>query len=493
MNEESHRTVHIRLSPGAHDLRVSYLIPSPTWRVSYRLIAESKAGTEGVGAAGGELLLQGWGLFDNRLEEDLDGVTVALVAGQPISFIYDLATSRIPDRPVVEDQARIAAAPVEFAAMAPPSAKRARGGSSDDREGGVMRSAMMAGPMAFAAPAPEPMSMSDYAGSVSSAASGSDQGELFQYNVTTPVTVKRGESALVPILSQRIPYQRQLLYNGAKFPSHPVAALRFPNSSGLVLERGPVTVLEDGDYRGEAMVSFTKPEGEIYLAFAVELGIKISESSAGRTELTALNIEGAYFNIQYAYYTTTTYTLESSLSESRVVTIEAPLDANAPLVDTPAPVEQNAEFYRWTVACPPHDSATLAVTSRRLAWRQEAVLNQNYDQLRTYLQNRLLDETTLARLKTLLDEQQGIADNNAESGRLQGERDGLFARQEQIRKNMAALGTGGDEGALRKKLFGQLSASEDRLAAIDARQAALAADSAARQARIDAALKTLRA
>lgn len=493
MNEESHRTVHIRLSPGAHDLRVSYLIPSPTWRVSYRLIAESTPGGAGAGAAGGELLLQGWGLFDNRLEEDLDGVTVALVAGQPISFIYDLATSRIPDRPVVEDQARIAAGPVEFAAMAPRQAKRARGGAGDDSAGGMVRSALMSAPMSMVAPAAEPLGMNDYAGSVSAGAAGTDQGELFQYNVTTPVTVKRGESALVPILSTRIPYQRQLLYNGAKFPTHPVAALRFSNSSGLVLERGPVTVLEDGDYRGEAMVSFTKPAGEIYLAFAVELGLKVSEAAAGRTELTALNIEGAYFNIQYAYYTSTTYTLESSLAESRVVTVEARLDPDAPLVDTPAPVEQNAEFYRWTVTCPAHETAGLVVTSRRLGWRQEGVLNQNYDQLRTYLQSRLLDEATLARLKALLDEQQGSADNNAESGRLQGERDGLFARQEQIRKNMTALGSNGDEGALRKKLFGQLSASEDRLAAIDARQTALTADSAARQARIAAALKDLRA
>ncbi len=496
MNEESHRTVHIRLSPGAHDLRVSYLIPSPTWRVSYRLIAESTPGAEGIGAAQGELLLQGWGLFDNRLEEDLDDVTVALVAGQPISFIYDLATSHIPERPTVEDQTRVAAAPVEFAAMAPRQAKRAQA-SDAETPTVLMRSALMTAPMPAPMPAPiaaEPMmSMSDYGGSVNAAATGTDQGELFQYNVTTPVTVKRGASALVPILSSRIPYKRQLLYNGAKFPAHPVAALRFQNSSGLVLERGPVTVLEDGDYRGEAMVAFSQTGSEVYLAFAVELGIKVSEASAGRNEVTALNIEGAYFNIQYAYYTTTTYTLESSLDESRVVTVEGRVDAGAPLVDTPPPVEQNADFYRWAVTCPARATATLVVTARRLSWRQETVLNQNYDQLRTYLQNRLLDEATLARLKTLLDAQQGIADNNAESGRLQSERDGLFARQEQIRKNMAALGSNGEEGALRKKLFGQLSTSEDRLAAIDARQAVLAGDSAARQARIDTALKNLRA
>ncbi len=125
-SEESRRTVTVRLSPGEHDLAVSYLVPSPTWRVSYRLVAESGPGA-GEGAAEGEgpsqgqeqgarrgaLLLQGWGLFDNRLEEDLAGVQVTLVAGQPISFVYDLATSRIPARRVVQDEVRVAEAPVE--------------------------------------------------------------------------------------------------------------------------------------------------------------------------------------------------------------------------------------------------------------------------------------------------------------------------------------------------------------------------------------------
>jgi hypothetical protein len=44
---------------------------------------------------------------------------------------------------------------------------------------------------------------------------------------------------------------------------------------------------------------------------------------------------------------------------------------------------------------------------------------------------------------------------------------------------------------LRQKLFKQLGAGEDRLAAIDARIAALRADSDTRQGRIDAGLAAL--
>jgi hypothetical protein len=110
MAEDDRRVVTIRLSEGQHDLAVYYVAPSPTWRVSYRLVAESdkEANT-------GKALIQGWGLFDNRLEEDLEDVRVTLVAGQPISFIYELYASRIPMRPTVQDATRIAPGPIEFA------------------------------------------------------------------------------------------------------------------------------------------------------------------------------------------------------------------------------------------------------------------------------------------------------------------------------------------------------------------------------------------
>src|SRR5919109_5030220 len=119
-SDEAQRTITVRLSPGEHDLAVSYLVPSPTWRVGYRLVAESgpastpEGGATAAAARDGELVLQGWGLFDNTWEEDLEEVDVTLVAGQPISFVYDLAASRVPQRPVVHDVARVAAAPVEF-------------------------------------------------------------------------------------------------------------------------------------------------------------------------------------------------------------------------------------------------------------------------------------------------------------------------------------------------------------------------------------------
>ncbi|MEO1286279.1 MAG: hypothetical protein AAFV93_00820, partial [Chloroflexota bacterium] len=40
MAEDDRRVVSVRLTDGEHDLAVYYVAPSPTWRVSYRLVAE---------------------------------------------------------------------------------------------------------------------------------------------------------------------------------------------------------------------------------------------------------------------------------------------------------------------------------------------------------------------------------------------------------------------------------------------------------------------
>ncbi len=493
-SEEMHRTITVRLSAGDHDLAVSYLIPSPTWRVSYRLVAEAVAAETGGSAPSeaapqvqrsGTLLLQGWGLFDNRLEEDLEGVSVTLVAGQPISFVYDLAASRIPPRPVVQDAARVAAGPVEFE----PAVQDAFGGAVA-ASAPAGRETLYSTRSARMMPMSAPMAAASIQqlAKQTSAAAGSELGELFQYEVVAPVTVRRGESALVPILNAQLPYRRELLFNERKLPDHPVAALRFANATGLVLERGPVTVLEDGAYHGEALVPFTREGGEVYLAFSVELGIKIDVARSMSQETAGIRIVGALLEMKQATVNRTTYRLESSLATAHAVTIEHPIWIGADLVDTPAPEARTSEVYRWTITCPPRRATTFTVAERRYDWQASQLLDVAYANLQEFFRRRWLDAETVGRIRALLDERAAIARNVDEIGRLEMERQEIYAREEQLRKNMAALGTAGDEGALRKQVVAQLQTSEDRLGALLERMAALNEENTRREEAIAAQL-----
>ena len=53
-------------------------------------------------------------------------------------------------------------------------------------------------------------------------------------------------------------------------------AIRLKNTTGLTLESGPVTIIEDNTYAGEALVDTLKPDENRYVSFAVDLGTRVN-------------------------------------------------------------------------------------------------------------------------------------------------------------------------------------------------------------------------
>lgn len=488
MAEDERRTVTVRLSEGEHNLMLHYVAPSPTWRVSYRIVAESEKG-----GGRGKALLQGWGLFDNRLDEDLEEVQVTLVAGQPISFIYELYASRIPQRPRVQDQARIAPGPIEYQEALPDADEAMVMGAMSDEfaESVGLRSRVMKAAPAAPARASFKMEREQMQAAAPAQAVGQEAGEFFQYQVTTPVSVKRGESALVPIISTEVSYERELLYNGAKLPQHPVAALRFLNSSGLTLERGPVTLVEDGDYKGEAVVAFAKSGREVYLPYAVELSIKITEEQKNSSKTEGLNIKGAYVVFEQYLIHETNYTIENSSSKPQQILIEAARETGWDLFDTPAPIAETATERRWRVTVQANSKMIFIRKDRRLNFFKEEIRNLDYQRLSEFLSQRWLDQATYQALQGLLQTVAQIEKLKQEGGKLQRERDERYKQQEQLRANLGALSGVGDEAALRGRILSQFEAAQNRLEAIERRGAELAQEINQAEARIEQIINSL--
>jgi hypothetical protein len=466
LSQENYRQVTIRLTPGEHELSVSYIAPAPTWRVSYRLVTDPEA------EEGPQAMLLGWGIFDNRLEEDLQGISLSLVAGMPISFIYDLYTPFTPERPIVEEEARVAAAPVEFEAEAL---------GAGMGTGATLGAALpeMAKQMADLAPAPPAgraragFSPEALEKSATVTATGEALGELFQYVIGTPVTVGRGQSAMVPIVSAHLNYRKDLLYNGAKMPTHPVATLRLKNESGLTLERGPVTVIETGEYVGEAVLPFTVLGSEMTVPYAVELAVKIREKHDSRREVHSLRIRGAYLQVEEWDIRCRDYQINSSSAEAVTVLIEHPRSAQYKLFGTPKPKERTDEHFRFEVEVPMRGEKTLRVQERRLLSRKEKLQRQSYSGLQRYLKEGLIDQKTHDKIAQLLQLWEKISDNESLVEELEKERQKIYKVQEQVRANMRALSTSGKEGALRARYVSQLEETEEQLRELAQRETSL--------------------
>ena len=69
-------------------------------------------------------------------------------------------------------------------------------------------------------------------------------GDLFEYEIEHPVTIRRNQSALVPIVLRPFEGRPVLLYNKPARAENPMRCVEFRNTTGLTLEGGPVTVLE---------------------------------------------------------------------------------------------------------------------------------------------------------------------------------------------------------------------------------------------------------
>ncbi|WP_424949719.1 hypothetical protein [Deinococcus sp.] len=450
--DEDRASALLRLSQGEHDLTVSYIAPAPAWRVSYRVIAEHPA-RGGEGAR--DIYLQGWGLFDNTLEEDLDGVQLSLMAGMPVSFRYALFAPSTPERPLIEDEERTVNAPIEYAAMAAPPA------------GSFKRSAMLGEVQEGAAGMdwmePERGFAGQMAQSVQPVSSGEARGALFAYKVAQPVSVARGQSGMVPLLSATLAGRRELLYNHARHAGHPAASLRFGNASGFTLERGPVTVLEAGEYAGEAVLDFSPVGAEIILAFAVELGIAGVQRVNHRTEIHRLSVRDGYLLVEEYQLRRTRYEFTSKLDAPAVLTLEHDRAGGHELFDMAAPAEQTLLAARWQLQLAEQSRTEFVVNERALRQRHEKVRGLSFESLQKYLADRVLDAASYAALKAVRELYAEVEAADAALKDLDREREKLYKRQTQIQGNLTPLGQNGDEGKLRSRLVRELDASEDRL------------------------------
>ena len=75
------------------------------------------------------------------------------------------------------------------------------------------------------------------------AANGQELGDLFEYKLKDRVSLKKNQSALVPIVQTDIQAEKVSLWSGASGAGRPLRALWLKNTSNLTLDGGSFSVL----------------------------------------------------------------------------------------------------------------------------------------------------------------------------------------------------------------------------------------------------------
>ncbi len=293
-------SLSVRLAGSStHDLRVSYIVEMPLWKPAYRIVVGED----------GEPLLQGWAVVDNVSGEDWNNVQLSLVAGTPMSFIYDLHSPQFMKRVDLTPQhRRVAMAPViERSGISNSPSKSKKEALQESYAGRRSAAASGARPMPApkaAAPSPgysraeadeEIMAPDDdydmlgeLENQVSDSAGGENVGALFRYDLKHPVTVPDRSSTLVSIINERVAgkevvYFRPELLRGATQVS-PYRAVMFENNTNFSLEKGPVSIFAGGTFVGEGFLDRMEQGSTTFLTYSIDGKVVMAPSSRNSQE-----------------------------------------------------------------------------------------------------------------------------------------------------------------------------------------------------------------
>jgi hypothetical protein len=469
------RSVYIDSSDAkARQIAASYMIPTPVWKSSYRLIFDKSA----------QPTLEGWAIVDNTTGEDWTNINLSLVSGRPISFISPLYEPRYVQRQVAELPDDSAARPVihegDVEGFIAPS------GVAGGRDAARKKAAPMA-QMAPPPPAAAPAQMAQFSrleslSSLGETATTRDLGELFEYQIATPVTVRKSESAMLPFLQQKIGARKLLVYSNQS-SEHPTNAAELTNATGKTLDGGPITVFDAGTYGGEALMETLKTGDKRLISYAVDLGTRITTQFDSKADLVReIHFRRGILTARTAAVETKTYTIRNVDQKPKELIIEHPVRPGYRLLDR-KPAETTANAYRFEVKLGPGAVEKFPVTEERVYENTVAVASITPDLLTTYIRNKALSDAGRKQLEQIATLKSQIAAADNESRRTDADITALIRDQDRLRQNINSLnqvsGQQQQVQAYAKQLADQeskLAAMRDRTAELQRKRAALEAE-----------------
>jgi hypothetical protein len=416
---------------GTRRVRVGYVVETPIWKTSYRLLLDDKKSS-------GQL--QGWAIVENQTESDWNGVSLSLVSGRPISFMMDLYQPLYSTRPTV--------VPELFASLRP---QVYDGGIRADTDRLTMRAGKEQRPAAnalgragaqFTPSRLEEVVVTDAmdaAASVQSIASAMKLGALFQYTVGN-VTLARQKSAMLPIITDGVELERLSIYNASVLQSNPLNGVRLKNTTGKHLLQGPVTVFDKGGYAGDARIDNVPPGQERLLSYGIDLDVTVDNTKRAQTSAiqTASISRGTLF-IKRKLVGSLEYAADNKGDSDKMLVIEHPIRSGWKLVDTQAPMETTPTLYRFKGMAVAHKVTTLTVKEEWVQGETVAMLPADLGQLMIYNATSEIPKDVREAIARAIQLKQGVLDVDRQIAVRTQQIAEITTEQNRIRENMKTV------------------------------------------------------
>jgi hypothetical protein len=463
---------------GDRRVRLGYVIETPVWKTSYRLVLPSDPL--------GKPTIQGWAIIENQSDNDWGDVQLTLVSGRPISFIQNLYQPLYVPRPVVQSELYASLNPQLYdegiGAREKDVAQFGAGANSQQVRGASLRKENRAA-RAPGAPAPATemsamVAMADEEGrglmdqakgqvdfldptsGVASVANAEKVGEFFQYNVLA-VSLARQRSAMIPIVTEAITADRVSIYNQGVLAKNPLLGARLTNSTGKHLQGGPITVLDNGSYAGDARIDNLPPGQERLLSFAIDLQMKIE--AANRKQDSALQtgkIVKGVLEIKRKLVSTQEYLADNKADNDRTLIVEHPLRPEWKLVDTPKPIATTDTLYRFQDTVKAGTTSKLVVKEEYIQSESLAILPIDLGTLAWYSRAGEIPQNVKDALIQAMTMKRALEDTRTQIAERENRVQEITNEQNRLRENMRTVS---QNSQYYNRLLGKLNDQETQI------------------------------
>jgi hypothetical protein len=470
-------TIHLQ-GDGERLVRVGYVVETPVWKTSYRLLIGAKD----------KSALQGWAIVENQTDNDWTDVQMSLVSGRPISFIQELYSPLYIPRPVVQPELYASLRPQTYDA-----------GMNLGREKGLAEAANAAAPMAAAAAdgtyarralaksaapgmaggggfgggggrggfAEEAKELSDKpmdaAASVASVASASKIGELFQYTVGN-VSLPRQQSAMIPIITDPIEVEKLSIYNMNVLAKNPLNGARVKNTTKKHLLAGPITVLDGNTYAGDARIDNVPPNQERLLSYGIDLQMLVNATkNRSDTSIVGGKIVKGVLHLRRKNVFTQEYIAENKAENDKTLIIEHPIRHGWKLTEPAKAMETTDALYRFKEAIPAGEQKSLTVKEEIVTGETLAILPMDWGTMDWYSKNGEIGKDVKDAFAKAAQLKQAMEESQRQVQQRKAELNQITQDQTRIRENIKAAP---DKSALKNRLLEKLEEQEKQIDAI---------------------------
>ena len=272
------------------EISVGYTTEAPVWKVTYRMVMDSKRAR-----------MQGFALVHNDSDDGWKNVDITLASGKPNSFVVPMAGPRYSHRELVNVDDGLEVAPqlisqetrehLRGPAVTGFSGLGTRGSGSGG--GGSVGYGSGSGSLHGGGGRGVGIASIDGVGtenlSTNPAAAVSEAGDLWLYKVLTPVSIPARRSALVPFVDSTMNAERVAVVNrGGEVQT----GVRLTNSTPNTLEAGTMSLFVDGAFDGETNIDRIKPSEVRVIVHGVDMDVTAARSSnLVRTEASEVVVQ----------------------------------------------------------------------------------------------------------------------------------------------------------------------------------------------------------